>query len=276
MSDRTELTSPDAQRTIGFTRRVALSLALSLLAALGCTRDPDVERLVITGSSTIAPLASEIARRFEAEHPNVRVDVQMGGSSRGMADARSGLAHIGMVSRALATDEADLVAHPIARDGVCLIVHADNPVPALTDDQVRAIYRGQARSWAAMGGADGHLTVVNKAEGRSTLEVFQHHFALKSTDIRPDVVIGDNEQGIRTVAGNPGAIGYVSIGAAEQAVRAGVPIRALPMSGEAIARTLNLVTADEPTGLTRRFIDYARSQQVHDLIRQQFFVPFAP
>ena len=55
------------------------------------------------------------------------------------------------------------------------------------------------------------MTVVNKAEGRSTLELFLDYFKLKSPDVQADVVIGDNEQGIKTVAGNPNAIGYVSI-----------------------------------------------------------------
>ncbi|MGH7889036.1 MAG: substrate-binding domain-containing protein, partial [Thermodesulfobacteriota bacterium] len=58
-------------------------------------------KLVLTGSSTVAPLAAEIGKRFEAQHPDVRIDVQTGGSSRGVADARQELADIGMVSRAL-------------------------------------------------------------------------------------------------------------------------------------------------------------------------------
>ncbi|MCA9116099.1 MAG: substrate-binding domain-containing protein, partial [Planctomycetaceae bacterium] len=53
--------------------------------------------------------------------PGVRVDVQTGGSSRGIADARSGLADLGMASRSLKDDEAELLAFPIATDGVCLI-----------------------------------------------------------------------------------------------------------------------------------------------------------
>ncbi|MFQ5744400.1 MAG: substrate-binding domain-containing protein, partial [Acidobacteriota bacterium] len=73
-------------------------------------------KLVLTGSSTVAPLASEIGKRFETLHPQTRIDVQMGGSSRGIADARQGLADIGLVSRALHADESDLHAFTIARD----------------------------------------------------------------------------------------------------------------------------------------------------------------
>lgn len=58
-------------------------------------------RLVITGSSTVAPLASEISKRFEASHPEAQIDVQSGGSERGISDTRQGIADIGMVSRSL-------------------------------------------------------------------------------------------------------------------------------------------------------------------------------
>ena len=48
--------------------------------------------------------------------------------------------------------------------------------------------------------------MVNKAEGRSTLELFLHHFGLKNSEIKAQVVIGDNQQGIKTVAGNVNAM----------------------------------------------------------------------
>ena len=246
---------------------------------------PAQSQITVTGSSTIAPLMGEIGKRFEAEHPGVRVDVQSGGSSRGVADSRNGLADIGMVSRDLKSDEADLQRFPIARDGVCLIVHADNPVRSLNSDQIVGIYTGQVRNWNDVGGADSPITVVNKAEGRSTLEVFASHFKLKSKEIRADVVIGDNEQGVKTVAGNPLAIGYVSIGTAEFDRDSGVPIRLLPLEGvEAsvenvrngtfpMSRTLHLVTKSPPAGIVREFIEFATSPKVHDLVKELSFVP---
>lgn len=190
-----------------------------------------------------------------------------------------------MVSRALAEDEKDLQAFTIARDGVCLIVHASNLVSSLDRDQVIGIYTGRIESWKEVGGLDRPITVVNKAEGRSTLELFLHHFKLENPMIQADVVIGDNEQGIKTVAGNPDAIGYVSIGTAEYDSTHGTPIKLLPVGGvEAstatvaqgtfpISRPLNLVIRGEPKPLVKTFLDFARSKEVHDLVRAQYFVP---
>lgn len=244
-------------------------------------------RLVLTGSSTVAPLAAEIGKRFEKLNPGVRVDVQSGGSTRGVNDARSGLADIGMASRSLNPAEQDLKSHTIARDGIGLIVHQSNPVAALSAAQIIAIYKGEIRNWREVGGKDAKITVVNKAEGRSTLELFLHHFQLKNSEIKSQVIIGDNQQGIKTVAGNPGAIGYVSIGTAEYEEAQGTPIRQLPLDGVAatvanvrngsfpLARPLNLVTTGKESGLARRFIDYARSEAVDDLVSNQYFVPLA-
>lgn len=247
----------------------------------------NTEKLVLTGSSTVAPLAAEIGKRFESRHPNVRIDVQTGGSSRGVNDARSGLADIGMASRALNPDEAKLISFTIALDGIGIILNAANPVTALDKQQIIDIFTGKITNWNELGGNDAPITVVNKAEGRSTLELFLHYFGLNNTDIKAQVVIGDNQQGIKTVAGNPDAIGYVSVGAAEYEAGHAVAIKLLPLDGIAasvenvrngsfpLSRPLNLVSKTEPAGIAKAFIDFADSAEVNDLIEAQYFVPVA-
>ena len=243
-------------------------------------------KLAITGSSTIAPVILEIAKRFEKKHPGVRVDVQTGGSSRGVADTQKGLAQIGLASRALkAEEQIELKAFPLAVDGVCVILHKDNPISELSSEQIIAIYTGKLLRWNEAGGLDRPITVVNKAEGRSTLELFSAHFKLQPRDIKASVVIGDNEHGIKTVAGNPDAIGYVSIGSAEYAASNGIAVKLLGISSVPasienvrngkfpLSRPLNLVTKGEPTGLTKAFIDFCRAREHHDIIQEQYFVP---
>ncbi len=275
--------------TIMRCRRVLmLSSMLGALALASCSSQPDSttqEQLTITGSSTVAPLMAEIAKKYEQTHPDIRIDVQTGGSTRGVTDARSGVAQIGMVSRALKPDEADLTAHTIALDGISMIIHRDNPIKSLTDQQIKDIYTGKITNWKQVDGEDKLIQVVNKAEGRSTLELFTHYFNLENRDIQADVVIGDNQQGIKTVAANPTAIGYVSIGTAEFEVTNNTPIRLLPISGiEAsldnvkngsfpLSRPLNLVTKGQPTPTAQSLIDFAQSAESKDLTLAQFFVP---
>lgn len=241
-------------------------------------------RLTLTGSSTVAPLISEIAKRYEAHHPDVRIDVQMGGSSRAINDVRMGMADIGMVSRALKPTESDLGAYLVAQDGIGIILHKSNRITSLSDEEIIKIFTGTIRNWREVGGEDRPITVVNKAGGRSTLELFLQHFALKNSKIKAHVVIGDNQQGIKTVAGNAGAIGYVSIGTAVYEEAHGTPVKLLPMEGQPatvkavadghypLSRQLNLVVKSAPTGLAKAFIGYAQSDDVRDLIDAQFFV----
>ena len=273
-------------------RAVGTLLAICvLLVGAGCTagnsdRSASSQSLVVTGSSTVAPLIADLAKQFEERRPGTRVDVQTGGSSRGISDVRQGLAGIGMVSRALGEAEADLSGHMLALDGVALIVHASNPLVDLSREQVIGIYAGRIRDWSEAGGTAGPITVVHKADGRSTQDVFLGHFAMDPADVRASVVIGDNEQGVKSVAGNPGAIGYVSIGAAEASAELGVPVKLIALDGHPatsravaqgsfpLVRELNLVTLGELSPLATDFIEYARSADAREFIEAHYFVAF--
>lgn len=266
-------------------RGVAIvSAAIILTSSTPLNAASEEKQLVVTGASTVAPVLSEIAKRYESLHPDVRIDVQTGGSARGIKDARTGLADIGMVSRALKEEEKDLIPFTIGLDGVAMIVHADNPIKELSRQQIIDIYTGKINNWSELGGADEEIVVMNKAEGRSTLDLFLEYVGLKSTDIQADAVVGDNEQDIKAVAGNPYSIGYVSIGNGEYDIKAGVPIRLLPLEGveatrETVAserfpmrRPLNLVVPKQPEGLVLDFINYARSAEVRDIIESFYYV----
>lgn len=267
-------------------QRCSFIYIAAFLAAFSTGSDAfsEVVKINVSGSSTVAPLALEIGKRFEKRHPGVHVNVQTGGSSRGIADVRSGLSDIGMASRALVESEKELYEHTIALDGIAIIIHKDNVIEALSDEQVKSIYLGNISNWKDVGGVDKSITVVNKAEGRSTLELFLHHYKLKNSQIKASVVIGDNQQGLKTVAGNPFAIGYVSVGAAEYESTFGAPIKALPLGGVPakvkeiekgsfpLARPLNLVTNKPPVGWVKTFIDFSQSNSVGDLIEEFYFV----
>lgn len=262
--------------------RWALTLPL-LLAACGGSM-PDTVNL--TGSSTIGPVMSEIGKRFEAANPGVRVNVQTGGSSRGISDARMGLADIGMSSRTLAPEETDgATQHVLARDGVAFVVHASNPVSALTDAQLRGIYTGALTNWQQVGGADAPITVISRANGRSEVTIVEDYLGVTEPELKPTLIAGENQQGMKLVIGNPDAIIYISIGTAEYDRNNGaavklLPLRGVPASSATVAdgsypmgRALILVTGQNTPGAATRLLGYALSPAVHDIIEAQAFVP---
>lgn len=242
--------------------------------------------LVLTGSSTIAPLMGEIGARFEAANPAVRIDVQTGGSSRGIADTRQGTADLGMTSRALTPDETTFaVEHVLAYDGVAFVVHAENPVTALDDEQLRAIYTGQIDDWASVGGTGGPITVIHRAAGRSEVSLVTAYLGVDDAAVRADLISGENQHALKSVEGDPAAIVYVSLGAAARAVEDGAPIRLLPLrdvpanaSSVAagrypLARPLLLLTSGPPEGAAAELLAYAQSPAVDDLIESLAYVP---
>ena len=117
-----------------------MALLVVLTGAAACARgdgdDVGAATVVLAGSTSVLPFAERWAELYGGG----KVTVQAGGSTAGIRAARDGTADIGMSSRALRGDEAaGLVATPVARDGVAIIVHEDNPVRALSLAQLRAL-----------------------------------------------------------------------------------------------------------------------------------------
>ena len=254
---------------------------------LGCNgEDADRVKLVLSGSSTVSPLVSEIGKRYENATPGVRVDVQTGGSSRGIRDAKAGLADIGMSSRALKDSEkAGRLEWPIAIDGVCFIIDESNTVNELSELQLQQVLRGEVTNWKQLGGKDLPIVFVNRAAGRSELELVGNFFETEPSEMKADLIAGENQLGIKLVANTVGAISYMSVGASEEAIAQGAGIRMLPLRGvkasvenvEAgifpLSRPLILVTSDHPSEAAKEFIQYSQSRDVADLVKDLSYVP---
>ena len=276
-------------------RLVATPLLWRALLVGGCSESPAERKadaakaaptvLTLSGSSTMQPLITDIARRFEASHPGTRVEVEGGGSGRGVSDSRGGKSDIGMVSRALGDDEKDLQGFAIARDGIAVLVHRDNPVAALKQQQLVDIFTGKTTHWKAVGGKDAAIHAITRDEGRSSLEVFTRYLGIKAAEIKAPQSLGDNALVFEALASNPNAIAFVSVGESETRA-ASLPIKLLTVDGVAassktvssgnypIARPLSLVTRGQPTGVAKEFIDFALSPQVADIVRKHDFVAY--
>lgn len=272
-------------------KKVALNIlsvaAILVVVSPGLSSAQDSTRVITSGSSTVAPLVTELGRVFEQSHPKMRVEVETGGSSRGVADAIKGVVDFGMASRTLkpAEENEGLRAVTVAWDGIAIILNKNNPVNQLSVNQIKAIYTGRITNWSELGGKDSPIVVVNKAQGRSTLELFLEHFKLKAEDIKASSIIGDNQQGVKLISSNPNAIGYVSIGTAEFEEQNGADLKLLPLEGVKastanvkngsypLRRPLNLVLKGSPSSAAQEFIDFAASARANSIIEELYFVP---
>lgn len=110
----------------------------------------DSGKVVIHGSSSIAPVMEKLKEAYNEKNPDVTIEVQQSDSSSGMTDAIDGTCDIGMASRELKDSEKaeGLTPTVIALDGIAVIVNNDSPVTDLTSSQVKDIFTGAAAIWS--------------------------------------------------------------------------------------------------------------------------------
>lgn len=267
----------------------AFSVSFILLAAVvwltAPLSEPTKARVRVVGSAAMVPLFVEIAKRYEMSHEQLGIDVEPGNLGHGIAAVRQGSAHIAMVAHFPKEDEADLQWHLLALDGVAVVVHQNNPLTGLTREQLRKVYRGEISNWKQLGWLDAPITVVHQATGSTNLDVFLTYSRLQSDDVKAHVIIGDNQEGIQTVASNANAIAYVSLAHAAQEARLGSPIRLLNLGQQAATPSnvragnypmplnLYLVTRKPTRRLLKPVIAFAQSETNHDLIESHSLVP---
>lgn len=260
--------------------------ALTLLLLLPPLAHGQPSSLVVSGSSTIYPLMTDIVRRFESANPGVKVEVSSGGSGKGIADLRAGTSDIGMVSRQLAENERDLFAFPLCRDGAAIVVHRTNPLAGLRAQQLAAVLTGAVTDWKQLGGKPGPIRLAWRSEGQAIPELVLNQLKLRPEQVRSKKTIFENADAIAFVANDRNAITLAALGVAERSIKSGMAIKLLAYEGVpastravrdhtyALSRPLTLVTRSQPAGLTKRLIEYAGSRAVGDLQEQHGFVPY--
>lgn len=255
---------------------------LLLLAGCDARGQHAADQIVVTGSTTVQPIAEVAKEGFERRHSGVHVLVSGVGSSAGIENVIAGTSDIGTSSRDLKGDELDrgLVDTPIAYDAIAVIVNPSNPVDGLTREQVKAIFEGRITNWKDVGGPDLEIGVVNRDEASGTREAFSR-IVLDRERFDPSAVILPGTGQVRSVVAQaPSAIGYISLGFVTSEVKA-LAIDGVEPSEEAVvegrypvSRVLHFLTKGAPKGLVKEFIDYVLSAEVQErVVRDAGFIP---
>ncbi len=106
-------------------------------------------KVIVGGSSSVAPIMEKLAEAFETRNTNAEVELQVTDSTTGVTSTVEGAYDIGILSRALSEEEElmGLTAKMIAMDGIAVAVNWKNPMDNLTTEQVRKIYTGDVYTW---------------------------------------------------------------------------------------------------------------------------------
>lgn len=246
----------------------------------------------ISGSTSVYPAMEEIVKMYGDANPNVVIDLQAGGSSVGVKQAAAGEVELGMASRDLKDEEISenegIEATVLCLDGVAIVVNKANGVEDLTKDQVKAMYTGEITNWKDVGGADMAINLVTRDEASGTREAFEGLFlgkddAGEKIEIDETIcaaVVNSNGAVAKTVGGDEGAIGYMSLGI----VSTYDTIKATKVGGvEATTdnvkngsysyyRNFNLITIGAPEGLVAALIDFCKTVDVVSYLEEKGYV----
>ena len=265
---------------------VAAALAAAVLgtAATGCARAASgvSQKLTVTGSTTLLPIAELSAEMFDAAHPGTKVLVSGVGSSAGIESVINGSSDIGTSSRDLAGTElkAGLIDTHVAIDAIAVIVNPANPVGQLTSRQARDIFTGRVTNWREVGGPDLPILLVNRDAASGTRDAFGK-IVLKGATFDPTAAVLPGTGQVRAVVAEArGSVGYISFGFVNDQVRAvridGVTptVKTIRSGAYPVRRLLHFLTRGQPTGLAREYIDYVLSAGVQaDVVAKAGFMP---
>ena len=106
-------------------------------------------RIVLAGSTSVAPVMQVIADSYKALYADVEIEIQQTGSGAGITSTIEKACDIGMSSRALKEEELAqrLTETTMAMDGIAVIVNNANAAEDLTSEQIRQIFTGEVTDW---------------------------------------------------------------------------------------------------------------------------------
>ncbi len=238
--------------------------------------------LKISGGTAHIPVMKEAAQKIMIMNPEIQISIAGGGSGVGIKQVGEGLVDIGNSGRK-ATDEEisryQLKLYQWAIDGVAPVVNPQNKVKELTKSQMIDIFSGKVDNWKMLGGEDRNINIYTRDEASGTRAVFWKK-GLDKGPITPGAhVVVSNGAMKSAIAQDPYGIGYVSVGHIDETVApvaldGVVPtIQTVQEGTYKVARGLYSNTKGEPTGLTKKFIDFLYTPDGKKIIEKRGFIP---
>ena len=235
------------------------------------------------GSTSMEKIIGSLGEAFMEMNPDVNFTYNPTGSGTGIQAAIDGTCDIGLSSRALKDEEkASLTETIVALDGIAIIVNPANPVSDLSVEQIAQIYTGEITNWKDVGGDDLEISLIGREAGSGTRDGFETITGTKEA-CKYNQELTSTGDVITTVAGNPNAIGYASLSAVKDSVKAltvgGVaPSEETVLDGTyTIQRPFVLATrtGEALSEAAQAFFDFATSAAANEIIAAAGAVPVA-
>jgi len=267
-------------------KKTVVSLAVATILALtsltGCGNSRLSGTVATDGSTSMEKVIGALGESFMNENDGIQFTYNPTGSGSGITAVSEGRCDIGLSSRSLKDEEKaqGLTETVLALDGIAVVVNPENQVNDLSIEQIASIYTGEITNWSEVGGADAEIVVIGREAGSGTRDGFES-ITKTSEKCQYRQELTSTGDVITTVSQNPDAIGYTSLSAVKDNVKAlsvgGVaPSEETVKDGSyAIQRPFVLVTKDgvKLSDAAQAFFDYVTSDKVADIITGAGVVP---
>lgn len=238
--------------------------------------------LSLGGSTSVEKVVQAMMEAYMAENPGVTITYAPTGSGAGIQGATDGSLDIGLSSRELKDDEkTGLTATTIALDGIAVIVNTENTVTDLSMDELAAIFKGEITDWSEVGGMAGEIVVIGRDAASGTRDGFE-----SIVGVEEECAYAEEQASTGAVSAsvqaNAGAIGYVSVSAVREDIKA-LTIDGIAATEEtvkdgsyAIQRPFMFVINDSAQNeVAAAFIEWAVSDKTVELVANAGAVPVA-
>ena len=273
------------------TSRLMVMFLVILLA--GITSEARESIVVVSGSSTVMPLAELAAEECNIMQDDYTVNVKSGGSGVGIVDVAEGRSDIAMASREVKLEERQRYETPTLRfieqtvgyDAICLVVSEDvydSGITSLTTDEVRRIYSGDIANWKDLGGPDMEIFAIGRRPGSGTRDTFNEIIMGSREAETPGVSYdcGESSEVKFSTRKSDNAIGYMGYsfvmnGDTKVVSLDGIAptIENIKSGAYPLARKLYFITLGKPTPGAKAFIDYILSPAGQKIAIENGFIP---
>ncbi|MGH7598403.1 MAG: phosphate ABC transporter substrate-binding protein [bacterium] len=262
-----------------------------LFSLYGCSSTRSVSTIApvirIKGSDTMVILAQRWAEEYMKQHTGIAVYVEGGGTATGIEALIKDEIEICTASRPLQPGEVRRLAQQqqnvgmafrVAKDGLSIYLHPENPIRDLRLEQVKDIYTGKIKNWREAGGKDEPLVAFSRAPSSGTYLYFQEH-VLEGQPYGENVIVMPTTAAIvAEVEKNPRAIGYGGLAYGKNLVHC--KINGASPTDESvredkypIARYLYFYTIKKPDTVVKSFIDWVLGKEGQRVVKEIDYIP---
>jgi len=232
--------------------------------------------IVISGSSAMQPLVAAAAEEFMAQHENVDIQVNAGGSGTGLSQVSEGSVDIGNSDVFAEEKEGipanELVDHKVAVVGMSAAVHPEVGITDISKEDLIKVFTGEIKNWKELGGADQEIVLVNRPDSSGTRATFVK-YGLDGNEPAEGITEDSSNTVKKIISETKGAIGYLAFSYFTDDSVVALSIDGVEPTDENVQNGKfpiwayqHSYTKGEPTGLVKEFLDFMLSDEVQNSI----------